>query len=100
MRSEQLRRAVASLPCAKCGIEGYSQAAHANAYKWGKSHGKKASDAAIFPLCCTRPDEVGCHVRHDQYIDVKKDDCYEVEAVYIATTYQALMERELLKVAK
>lgn len=28
VRSERYRRAVASLPCAYCGIEGYSQAAH------------------------------------------------------------------------
>lgn len=30
MRSEAYRRAVASLPCANCGIEGYSQQAHEN----------------------------------------------------------------------
>lgn len=30
MRSEAYRRAVASLPCANCGIEGYRQHAHEN----------------------------------------------------------------------
>ena len=28
LRSEKYRRAVASLPCINCGIQGYSQAAH------------------------------------------------------------------------
>ncbi|MHA3905167.1 hypothetical protein ACTPOE_16805 [Castellaniella sp. WN] len=62
-RSVEHRRAVASLPCARCGVVGFSQAAHANA---GKGLGLKTSDALTFPLCCSRPGVVGCHVLHDQ----------------------------------
>ena len=38
VRSEPYRRAVATLPCAICGVHGYSQAAHANQ---GKGMGMK-----------------------------------------------------------
>lgn len=62
-RSVEHRLAVVSLPCARCGIVGFSQAAHANA---GKGLGMKTSDALTFPLCCSRPGVVGCHVLHDQ----------------------------------
>ena len=98
--SERYRRAVASLACIKCGIESYSQCAHANSRAFGKGRGLKSSDAATFPLCCTRPGEIGCHVRHDQYVDVTKENLYEVEALYIARTAIALIESGVLKVAK
>jgi hypothetical protein len=99
-RSESYRRAVAALPCIKCSIVGYSQCAHANSYAFGKGARLKASDAATFPLCCTRPGEPGCHVRHDQYIDVKKDTLLDVESFYIAKTVIALIENGTLKVVK
>lgn len=98
MISEPLRRAVASLPCAKCNVQGYSQAAHANGYTWGKGRGMKSTDAAIFPLCCTRPGVEGCHSRHDQYRDVTKQTRDNVEALYIAKTLVALLEIGLLRV--
>lgn len=98
MISEALRRAVSSLPCAHCGVQGFSQAAHANGYTWGKGRGMKSTDAAIFPLCCTRPDVVGCHEKHDQFIDVTKQTRDEVEALYIAKTLVALLEIGLLRV--
>lgn len=63
VRSESYRRWVASLPCAGCGVEGYSQAAHPNR---GKGMAIKASDLLCFPLCCDRPGVVGCHTAHDQ----------------------------------
>ena len=44
VRSEPYRRAVATLPCAICGVHGYSQAAHANQ---GKGMGMKACDLTI-----------------------------------------------------
>ena len=66
MRNEKYRRAVASLPCVCCGIEGYSNAAHANGLEYGKGMGRKADDGAIFPLCCSRPGVVGCHALFDQ----------------------------------
>ena len=64
LRSEKYRRAVASLPCAHCGIEGYSQHAHEND---GKGARMKVDDRRAMPLCCTRPGIEGCHVAFDQY---------------------------------
>jgi len=61
--SEPYRRLVAALPCAACKVEGHSQAAHQP--PTGK--GRKEDDRACFPLCCTRPGVVGCHVEFDQY---------------------------------
>ena len=64
VRSEAYRRAVASLPCAHCGIEGYSQHAHEND---GKGARLKVDDRRAMPLCCSRPGIEGCHVAFDQY---------------------------------
>lgn len=64
VRSEKYRRAVASLPCAACGIYGYSQHAHGNE---GKGMGLKTDDRTGVPLCCARPGEEGCHTKFDQY---------------------------------
>ena len=44
IRSEYYRRYVAALPCIHCGLEGYSQAAHANNSIFGKGMGQKAHD--------------------------------------------------------
>ena len=64
VESEAYRRLVAALPCAHCGIQGYSQAAHPNT---GKAKGAKADDRLCFPLCADRPGVVGCHFRFDQH---------------------------------
>ena len=64
VRSEAYRRAVASLPCAYCGIESYSQHAHEND---GKGARLKVDDRRAMPLCCSRPGIEGCHVAFDQY---------------------------------
>lgn len=64
LRSEAYRRAVASLPCIHCGIEGYSQHAHEND---GKGARLKVDDRRAMPLCCSRPGIEGCHVAFDQY---------------------------------
>lgn len=48
VRSEPYRRYVASLPCYRCGIHGYSQAAHADD---GKGMGLKTDDLTCYPLC-------------------------------------------------
>lgn len=65
MRSEAYRRAVASLPCAHCGIDGYSQHAHENGPD--KAKGMKVDDRRAMPLCCARPGVEGCHAAFDQY---------------------------------
>lgn len=60
-RDESYRRFVASLPCAHCGIEGRSQAAHSDAGADGKGKGIKADDDTCFPLCADAPSRRGCH---------------------------------------
>ncbi len=64
LRSEPYRRLVAELPCAHCGIAGYSQHAHEND---GKGKGMKVDDRRAMPLCCTRPGIEGCHAAFDSY---------------------------------
>ena len=65
VRSVAYRRAVASLPCAACGVVGWSQHAHENGA--GKGKGVKVCDLRAMPLCCTRPGLEGCHVAFDNY---------------------------------
>ena len=57
VRSDEYLRLVAAMPCAMCGIEGYSQAAHADE---GKGMGIKSDDRTCFPLCAPRPGIPGC----------------------------------------
>lgn len=83
-------KAVAALPCACCGVWGYSQAAHSNRYEDGKGRGIKAHFTKTFPLCCTRPDEIGCHVRHDQCIGITREEADARTSLYIADTLQKL----------
>ena len=63
VRDEGYLRLVAALPCINCGIEGFSQAAHPPPL----AKAQKESDTEVFPLCCTRPGVLGCHVDFDQY---------------------------------
>lgn len=100
MNSEQHRRNVASLPCAKCGIEGYSQCAHSNNPLFGKGRGKKSSDLATFPLCCARPGVLGCHAEHDQYIGMTRDEARDAEVQYIFWTLVQLAAMGKLKAVK
>jgi hypothetical protein len=81
---------IAALPCAECGIEGYSQAAHSNRQQDGKGLGIKADYRATFPLCCTRPGEIGCHVRHDNCIGMTREEADERTVRYIADTARRL----------
>lgn len=83
VRSEAYRRAVASLPCAICGVPGYSQAAHANQ---GKGMGMKACDLTLFPACCDRPGVRGCHSQMDQGALFTKAVRRELEPVWAADT--------------
>lgn len=57
-RSEPYRRYVASLPCYRCGLVGFSQAAHADE---GKGMGLKTDDMTCYPLCSTSYGDPGCH---------------------------------------
>ncbi|WP_440111748.1 hypothetical protein [Acidovorax sp. BL-A-41-H1] len=88
VRSEALRRAVASLPCAICGVYGYSQAAHGSE---GKGAGIKACDLTLFPACCDRPGVRGCHGRIDQGALFTKAVRRELEPVWAADTRRKLV---------
>lgn len=79
VRSESYRRFVASQPCFCCGIQGYSQCAHAN----GGGMGTKASDLDSFPLCATRPGDMGCHMRFDLCIDIDKAERRKLTEQYV-----------------
>lgn len=83
VRSEPYRRAVATLPCAICGVHGYSQAAHANQ---GKGMGMKACDLTCFPACGPRPGFQGCHAALDQGALFLKAVRRELEPVWAADT--------------
>ena len=92
VRSEAYRRAVASLPCAICGVPGYSQAAHANQ---GKGMGMKACDMTCFPLCTVHPVAdgrlvQGCHERFDHGALFSKLVRRELEPVWIADTQRKI----------
>lgn len=96
-RSERLRRAVTMLPCMNCGVERYTQAAHAN---YGMAGALKASDAALAALCCDRPGVRGCHAMLDQGGVLTKAERRAFEMEMVAKTYIALLERGLLRVEK
>lgn len=83
VRSEAYRRAVASLPRAICGVDGYSQAAHGNT---GKGMAIKSCDLTCFPACATRPGVVGCHARLDQGAMFTKEERRQLEPVWAAAT--------------
>ena len=83
LRSEAYRRAVASLPCIHCGIEGYSQCAHANT---GKGTGTKSSDTESFPLCACQPGRRGCHSLFDHGALFSKEARRAKEAEWVAKT--------------
>ena len=88
VRSEALRRAVASLPCVICGMPGYSQAAHGSE---GKGMGIKACDLTLFPACCDRPGVRGCHSQLDQGALFTKAVRREREPVWAADTRRKLL---------
>lgn len=86
-RSRPYREWVASLPCARCGVLKYSQAAHPNGQ--GKGMGIKACDSLVFPLCCVRPIVLGCHYLLDQHLLGGRAEEQVLEARWTAST-QAL----------
>jgi len=78
-RHEGYRRLVALLPCHLCGIEGYSQAAHAN---YGKGLALKSDDRETFAMCGPRPLNAGCHALLDQGAIMSKPErrAFEIRA--------------------
>lgn len=87
VRNETYRRLVASLPCAICGVPGFSQAAHANT---GKGMAMKACDLTCFPACGPRPGCPGCHAALDQGAMFTKAVRRELEPVWAADTQRRI----------
>lgn len=87
VRNETYRRAVASLPCAICGMPGYSQAAHGSS---GKGMGIKACDLTCFPACSDRPGVRGCHGQLDQGALFSKATRHALEPVWAADTQRRI----------
>jgi membrane-bound inhibitor of C-type lysozyme len=80
VRSSDWLRSVRLLPCANCGSQSGSQAAHSNQMMWGKGKSLKAHDCCVFPLCAT------CHAKHDQGGLVEKGLWQSQENVWIIKT--------------
>jgi len=70
-RNEKLRRAVASLPCQICGIEGRTQASHSNQQRDGRGIGHKTHDFRLAALCDT------CHYSIDYGKDMSREQKVE-----------------------
>jgi len=82
-RSEAYRRLVAAMPCAHCGIVGYSQAAHGD---MGKGAHIKSDDRTCYPACGPRPGAIGCHALIGSTGSMTRDERRALEADYAAQT--------------
>lgn len=90
-RSKKLLQAVSSLPCQICGIEGSTQAAHAN-WSWsGKGMGLKAHDCFVAALCQTH------HYAIDQGKDLTKGEREELWTMAHRKTLLELFRRGLIQ---
>lgn len=89
VRSESYRRWVATLPCIACGIEGWTQVAHAN---YGKGMSMKVCDLLTFPACGPHWGMPGCHWQIDNTFQMTKEDRRELEARYVEATQAAAVE--------
>jgi len=86
-RDEAYRRLVAALPCAHCGLEGRSQAAHADE---GKGMAIKSSDYTCFPLCGPGFDDNGCHWFIGSSGAFTREERRKLERDYAAQTRETL----------
>lgn len=93
-RSESLKQAVATLPCALCARFGPSQAAHCNYAEGdaGKCMGKKVSDAYLFSQC---PE---CHRAIDQGGVYTKEERRNLEEKLNLRTLRTLVELGILHI--
>lgn len=88
--NEKLRRAVASLACQTCGLEGSTQASHSNQLSDGRGIGHKTSDAMLAALCCA------CHYKIDYGKDMTREEKRIVWNDAHRNTMRALIEGGLL----
>jgi hypothetical protein len=66
--NEKLRRAVASLPCQICGLDGSTQASHSNQSRDGRGTSYKSHDYRLAALCfkCHNDVDYGQKSRQDK----------------------------------
>lgn len=93
-RCEAYLRAVASLPCAHCRIEGRSQAAHSDQ---GKGMGIKAPDFTAVPLCADMAGRRGCHTLIGTFGMFTRDQRRTLEKKYAAATRERIKADGLWK---
>lgn len=77
VRSEAYRRAVASLRCYRCKIEGFSQACHGDA---DKGMQRKTDDLTCWPGCGERPGIPGCHYYVSRVMPRDERRAFEIDA--------------------
>jgi len=99
IRSEPYRRLVASLPCDRCKVAGYTQVCHADE---GKGAGIKSSDLTCYPGCGPRYKAPGCHYMIGSTGMLTKEGRRQYEAEAGARTRLKLlvMAQDDAKVAK
>lgn len=88
VRSEAYRRLVAGLPCWRCGVHGYSQAAHSDE---GKGLALKACDLTCWPGCGPHDGLVGCHYFVGSTGSISRDDRRALEKQAAADTQATLI---------
>lgn len=88
VRSESYRRYVAALPCWRCSLEGYSQAAHADE---GKGLALKACDLTCYPACGPHDGLPGCHHFIGTSGSISREDRRALEKQAAADTQLALI---------
>lgn len=90
LRDKDYRRWVASLKCAHCGVQGFSQAAHSDDNgAGGKGLALKACDSTIYPACGPRPGDPGCHWLLGSSGTYTKAERHEFERFYAINTRAA-----------
>lgn len=92
VRSEAYRRLVASMPCAHCGIQGHSQAAHADQGKGGHI---KSDDRTCYPACAPRVGQQGCHALIGMTGSMPREQRRELEQTYARQTRAEIIKQGL-----
>ncbi len=90
-KNEKLRRAVASLPCQLCGLDGQTQASHSNQSRDGRGIGRKTHDYRLAALCQT------CHYEIDYGLRTREEKLNLWEAAH-RKTIGGLFKRGLIGV--
>lgn len=90
-RSKAWLKAVASLSCQRCGLDGQTQAAHANWGAYGKGMGMKAHDCFTAALC------QHCHFAIDQGARMTGEERREAWEDAFRKTLVQLVQSGLIK---